>query len=129
MAELDKIPQTQTVEIATVKLDDETYNQIKELNVQANAYISDFGQIYLRKKEIADELVKLDDILAKGEIEFKGINAKIKEVVDSLDDKYPAGRLDMTNGNIQYQPNAPTKKQLAEQQAAAAASQTKVVKQ
>jgi hypothetical protein len=129
MAELDKIPQTQTVEIATVKLDDETYNQIKELNVQANAYISDFGQIYLRKKEIADELVKLDDILAKGEIEFKGINAKIKEIVDSLDDKYPAGRLDMTNGNIQYQPNAPTKKQLAEQQAAAAASQTKVVKQ
>jgi hypothetical protein len=129
MAELDKIPQTQTVEIAPVKLDDETYNQIKELNVQANAYISDFGQIYLRKKEIADELVKLDDILAKGEIEFKGINAKIKEIVDSLDDKYPAGRLDMTNGNIQYQPNAPTKKQLAEQQAAAAASQTKVVKQ
>ena len=129
MAELDNVPQTHTVEIAKVKLDEETYNQIKELHVQANAYISDFGQIYLRKKEISEELLKLDDILEKGEVEFKSINAKLKEVVDSLDDKYPAGRLDMTDGTVQYQPNAPTKKQLAEQQAAAAASQTKVVKQ
>ena len=129
MAELDKIPQTQTVEIAKVKLDDETFNQIKELNAKASAYVNDFGQIYLRKKEMAEELVRLDDILEKAEVEFKNINVELKQIIDALDDKYPAGRLDISDGTVQYQPGAPTKKQLAEQQAAAAASQTKVVKQ
>jgi len=36
--------------------------------------------------------------------------------MDGLDDEYPQGRLNMKDGTIQYQPGAPTRKQLLEQQ-------------
>ena len=52
MAELDKIPQKQTIEIETVKLDENLFNTILELQQKSNLYIADFGQIYIRKKEI-----------------------------------------------------------------------------
>ena len=44
------------------------------------------------------------------------INLELKEVLDSLDDKYPQGRINLQEGTVQYQPGAPTRKQLAEQQ-------------
>jgi hypothetical protein len=37
-------------------------------------------------------------------------------VIDALDDKYPQGRINLKDGIIQYQPGAPSRKQLAEQQ-------------
>ncbi|NBU82072.1 MAG: hypothetical protein EBS55_10540, partial [Flavobacteriaceae bacterium] len=74
------------------------------------------GQIHIRKKEINDELVRMDDFLEKGEDEFKALNAQLREIIDGLDDKYPQGRIDIQNGTIQYQPGAPTRKQLAEMQ-------------
>lgn len=116
MAELDKIPQTQKVEVATVKLDDDVLQSILDFNQQTNLLISDFGSIHIRKKEIQDELVKLDEILERGEDEFKSVQYQLKELVDSLDEKYPQGRINLQDGTIQYQPGAPTRKQLQEQQ-------------
>ncbi len=52
MAELDNIPQKQSIEIATVKIDDSTKQKLEQLNQKQNVLIADFGQIYLRKKEI-----------------------------------------------------------------------------
>jgi hypothetical protein len=117
MAELDKIPQKQSIEIEIAKLDEDVLKNITELNQKSNNLISDFGQIYIRKREIEDELTKLDEILEKGENDFKSINMKLKEIVDALDDKYPQGRLNLQDGTVQYQPGAPSRKQLAEQQA------------
>jgi hypothetical protein len=117
MAELDNIPQKQTVEIETVKLDESVVTAITELNQKSNAMIVDFGTIYLRKKELAEELVRLDTILEEAEVQFKSINAELKEIVDALDDKYPQGRINIQEGMIQYQPGALSRKQVAEQQA------------
>ena len=117
MAELDSIPQKQTVEIETVKLDENLYNTILELQQKSNLYIADFGQIYVRKKEIQDELLRLNELTERTEDEFKATNLQLKELVDSLDDKYPQGRINLTDGTVQYQPGAPTRKQIAEQQA------------
>ena len=132
MAELDNIPQKQTIEIESVKLDESVIKTITELNQKSNAMVSDFGSIYLRKKEIAEELIKLDSILEDSEAQFKSINAELKEIVDALDDKYPQGRINLQEGMIQYQPGALSRKQLAEQQAKQAqqsASGMKVVKE
>jgi len=41
----------------------------------------------------------------------------LQEIVDSLDETYPQGRINLKDGTIQYQPGAPTRKQQAEQQA------------
>ena len=116
MAELDNIPQKQTIEIETVKLDESVVKTITELNQKSNTLIADFGSIYIRKKEMAEELEKLDSILEDAEAQFKSVNAELKEIVDALDEKYPQGRINLQEGMIQYQPGALTRKQLAEQQ-------------
>ena len=55
---------------------------------------------------------------------------QLKELVDSLDGKYPQGRINLTDGTVQYQPGAPTRKKLAEQQTQQAQSGgMKVVKE
>ena len=89
---------------------------IKDYNDKSTLIINDFGSIYMRKREIQDELIKLDEILEKGEDEFKAIQFQLKELVDSLDEKYPQGRINLQEGTIQYQPGAPTRKQMQEQQ-------------
>ena len=116
MAELDKIPQKQSIEIEIAKLDEAVLTNITDLNQKSNNLIADFGQIYIRKREIEEELTRLDEILEKAENDFKSVNLELKEVLDSLDDKYPQGRINIQDGTIQYQPGAPTRKQLAEQQ-------------
>jgi len=116
MAGLDNIPQKQSVEIEIVKLDEDILKNITELNQKSANIISEFGQIYIRKEEIQEELTRLDDFLQSGKDEFKSLNAQLKQIVDALDDKYPQGRIDLQNGVIQYQPGAPSRKQVAEQQ-------------
>ncbi len=130
MAGLDNIPQKQTIEVETVKLDETVFKNITDLNQKSANIITDFGQIYIRKREIQEELVSLDDFLLKGEEELKSISSQLKEMIDALDDKYPQGRINIQDGTIQYQPGAPTRKQLAEQQTQQAQSGgMKVVKE
>lgn len=116
MAGLDNVPTQQQITIETAKIDAETMKSITDLNQKINSLIIEFGQIHIRKKEIHEEMVRMDDFLEKGEDEFKMLNAELREVIDSLDEKYPQGRINMQDGTIQYQPGAPTRKQLAEMQ-------------
>jgi len=117
MAELDKIPQKQSIEIEIAKLDEAVLTNITDLNQKSNNLIADFGQIYIRKREIEEELTRLDEILEKAENDFKSVNLELKEVLDSLDDKYPQGRINLQDGTVQYQVGALSRKQIAEQQA------------
>ena len=116
MAGLDKIPQQQQITIETAKIAEDTLKSITDLNQKINSLFIEFGQIYIRKKEITEELIKMDDFLEKGEDQFKMLNSELRDVIDSLDEKYPQGRINIQDGTIQYQPGAPTRKQLAEQQ-------------
>ena len=116
MAGLDNIPQQQQITIETAKIDAETMQSINDLNQKIQGLVLDFGQIYIRRKEIQDEMVRMDDFLETGEDEFKVLNTQLREIIDGLDDKYPQGRINMQDGTIQYQPGAPTRKQLAEMQ-------------
>jgi hypothetical protein len=127
MAALDSIPQKQTIEIEIAKLDEKVLESIKDLNQKSANIINEFGQIYIRKREIQEELIRLDDFLLKGEDELKSTSNELKEILDALDDKYPQGRINLEDGSVQYQPGAPTRKQQAEQQAQP--SGMKVVKQ
>lgn len=116
MAELDNIPQKQSVELEIVKIDETLMSSLKEVNQKINNMFMDMGQIHIRKKELSDELVRLDNILEQTEDNFRLSNAELKEVMDAIDDKYPQGRINMQDGTITYQPGAPTRKQVAEMQ-------------
>jgi hypothetical protein len=115
MAGLDNIPQQQQITIETAKIEAETLKSITDINQKINGLIVEFGQIHIRKKEISEELIRMDDFLEKGEDEFKMLNIELREVIDALDEKYPQGRINLQDGTIQYQPGAPTRKQQAEQ--------------
>jgi predicted nuclease with TOPRIM domain len=123
MAELDNIPQTQTIEISSAKLEESIVKEIQELNQKSNLLINDFGSIYIRKKQITDELVRLDEILEKAEIDYAEIQNKLNAIGEQIDEKYPQGRINIQEGTVQYQPGALTRKQLAEQQASGQAAQ------
>ena len=118
MGELDKIPTQQQITIETAKLDEGILKNITELNQKVNNYLVDFGSIHIRKKEISEELIRLDEMLEKTEDVFKAANKQIKELMDDIDEKYPQGRINFQDGSVQYQPGAPTRKQLEEQRLA-----------
>ena len=115
MGELDNIPTQQQITIESANLDEETLNTIRERNQQINNYLMDFGSMHIRKKDISEELIRIDEMLEKTEDMFKAANKQMKEFMDALDEKYPQGRINLQDGSIQYQPGAPTRKQLEEQ--------------
>lgn len=116
MAELDNIPQTQNVEIATVKLDEETFNKIKELNSRSNLLINDFGTAYIRRKQLHEEIEKLDELVKKAEADYADTQNKLIEIGDEIDDKYPQARINIQDGTVQYQPGALSRKQIIARQ-------------
>ena len=87
MAALDNIPQKQTIEIEIAKLDESVVKSITDLNQKSNAIVADFGNIYIRKKELSEELDRLDSILEEADSQFKAVNAELKELLEALDDK------------------------------------------
>ena len=116
MAELDKIPQKQSIEIELVKLDEDVLKSITELNEKAASIIQEFGKIYVRKKEIELDIISMDEFLVQGQEELAATNKELRDIIDALDEQYPQGRVNLQDGTIQYQPGAPTRKQQAEQQ-------------
>ena len=115
MGELDNIPTQQQITIETAKLDEDTLKNITEINQKINTFLMDFGSMHIRKKEISEELVRIDEMLEKTEDMFKAANRQMKELMDAIDEKYPQGRINLQEGTVQYQPGAPTRKQLEEQ--------------
>ena len=118
MGELDNIPTQQQITIETAKLEEETLKNITEINQKINNFLMDFGSMHIRKKEISEELIRIDEALEKTEDTFKAANRQMKELMDAIDEKYPQGRINLQDGSVQYQPGAPTRKQLEEQRMA-----------
>lgn len=117
MAELDKIPQKQSIEIEIVKLNEDVLKSITDLNQKAASIIQEFGKIYVRKKEIELDIISMDEFLVQGQEELGATNKELRDIIDALDEQYPQGRINLQDGTIQYQPGAPTRKQQqAEQQ-------------
>jgi hypothetical protein len=116
MSELNSIPQKQTVEIETVKLDETTLKTVANLNSSITNIVTRIGEIYIRRNELSNEFKKLDELQLQFDAEFKSKNDELVEFFDTMDEKYPQGRLNLQEGTIQYQPGAPTRKQIAEQQ-------------
>ena len=71
MAGLDNIPQQQQITIETAKIEADVLKSINDLNQKINSLIIEFGQIHIRKKEIHEEMVRMDDFLEKGVSVFK----------------------------------------------------------
>ena len=109
--ELDKLDMDNTktsIELETVQLEESTLESIKELNGNLNNIVNAFGQMYLRRKELHEELEKIEEGFEKAEQDFKSTNAELKEILNDLEREYPRGQVDLQNGTVTYQPSLKT---------------------
>ena len=64
--------------------------------------------MYLRRKELHEELEKIEEGFEKAEQDFKSTNAELKEILNDLEREYPRGQVDLQNGTVTYQPSLKT---------------------
>src|SRR5210317_833108 len=114
------------IELLTIELGEDTIGSIKEKNAKINDIISAFGQIYLRKKELHEELEKLETTLEQAEADFKESNDALREELSALDKVYPRGQINLQEGTLTYNPAI--KEQMNEQNANLASDNIEVVK-
>jgi predicted nucleic acid-binding Zn-ribbon protein len=88
----------QKIELVTRTLEESVVTPIKEANEEISQLVNVFGQLYLRRKELEDELVKLDEGVEKAEADFKEKNEAIRGLVNELEQEYPRGQLDLQKG-------------------------------
>lgn len=79
----------QKIELVTRTLEESVVTPIKEANEEISQLVNVFGQLYLRRKELEDELVKLDEGVEKAEADFKEKNEAIRGLVNELEQEYP----------------------------------------
>jgi predicted nuclease with TOPRIM domain len=102
---LENIPTKTSVEIETVKLDDNTITELQELNQSIANTLTGLGELHVRKNELNEEFDRLDTLKLQLENEFKENNNSLKKKIDKLQEKYPGGRINLQDGTIQYQPD------------------------
>jgi hypothetical protein len=96
--------QKQQIELITIDIDAILVDKVKDKNNELNGLVSSFGQIYLRKKELSEELIKLDEILEANEEQFKNTNKEVRELLSDLEKEYPRGQIDLEKGTLTYNP-------------------------
>ncbi len=101
---LENVPVKNSIEVETVKLDENVLTEIKELNQSISNTLTGLGEVHVRKNELNEELNRLDNLKIDLEGEFKEHNNSLKKKIDKLNEKYPGGRLNLQEGTIQYQP-------------------------
>ncbi len=114
------------IELLTIELGEDTIGSIKEKNAKINDIVNAFGQIYLRKKELNEELEKLETTLAQAEDDFKETNDSLREELSALDKEYPRGQINLQEGTLTYNPAV--KEQLEQQANNLASDNIEVVK-
>jgi hypothetical protein len=118
--------QKQQVELLTIKLGEDTLSSIKEKNAKINDIVNAFGQIYLRRKELNEELEKLDGTLEQAEADFKESNDELRTELNALEKEYPRGQINLQEGTLTYNPAV--KEQMTQQNANLTSDSMEVVK-
>jgi len=94
----------QKIELVTVELTEDILTPLREGNGKIQDLVNAFGQIYLRRKELEEEMVKLEEGLERAEADFKSQNDAMRELVAGLEKEYPRGQIDLREGKITYNP-------------------------
>lgn len=103
----------QKIELVTRTLEESVVTPIKEANEKVNQLVNVFGQLYLRRKELEDEMVKLEEGLEKAEGDFKTQNDELRGLVGELEKEFPRGQINLQEGTVTFDPAA--KEQMAKQ--------------
>ena len=74
----------QKIELVTVELTEDILTPLREGNGKVQELVNAFGQIYLRRKDLEEEMVKLEEGLERAEADFKSQNDEMRKLEQSL---------------------------------------------
>ena len=94
----------QKIELVTVELTEDILTPLREGNGKVQELVNAFGQIYLRRKDLEEEMVKLEEGLERAEADFKSQNDEMLKLVAELEKDYPRGQIDLKEGTITWNP-------------------------
>tara|TARA_B110000503_G_scaffold20742_1_gene31297 strand:+ start:425 stop:751 length:327 start_codon:yes stop_codon:yes gene_type:complete len=94
----------QKIELVTVELTEDILTPLREGNGKVQELVNAFGQIYLRRKDLEEEMVKLEEGLERAEADFKSQNDEMRNLVAELEKDYPRGQIDLKEGTITWNP-------------------------
>jgi chromosome segregation ATPase len=97
--------QKTTVELVTKPLEEQTIENLRNLNGIIQDMINAFGQLYLRRKELDEEHQALEERLQQLEEDFKEANKNLKSALAELEKDYPRGQIDLREGTVTYRPD------------------------
>jgi hypothetical protein len=86
----------------TEQLDQPILDQIRELNNYKNVLTNTFGQIYVRRQELSEEMDKLYELEEESNASFKKTTKELQDILDKLGEKYNRGAVDINSGTITY---------------------------
>lgn len=86
----------------TEQLDQPILDQIRELNNYKNVLTNTFGQIYVRRQELSEEIDKLYELEEESNASFKKTTKELQDILDKLGEKYNRGAVDINSGTITY---------------------------
>ena len=86
----------------TEQLDQPVLDQIRELSNYINVLTNTFGQIYIRRQELSEELDKLHELEEESNASFKKTTKELQDILDKLGEKYNRGAVDINSGTITY---------------------------
>lgn len=94
----------QKIELVTVEIEESKLEAIRETNNKLNELVNAFGQLYIRNKELEEEIQRLDEAKEQAEEDFQAKNKEMRELVSELEKDYPRGQLDLQQGTVTYNP-------------------------
>lgn len=92
----------QSMEVVTVTLDEWIVNRIQSANNKINEAVNTFGRIYVRRRELEEELNRLCEFEEKTNEDFKAANEEFRTYLSDLEKDYPNSQLDLVAGTITY---------------------------
>jgi uncharacterized coiled-coil DUF342 family protein len=86
----------------TTQLDSAVVQQLNELQSRRTSLVNTFGQIYVRRQELNEELEKLYELEEEANTSYTNTNKEVNTVLETLRTQYPNGSIDLQAGTITY---------------------------
>ena len=78
-------------------------NSIKEKRDEVSNLVMELGQLTLKKRELKNEVSRLEEIESAIENRFDEINSEMTDILKELETKYSKGEIDLNEGVVYYE--------------------------
>ena len=84
-------------------LSTEILDSIKSKRDEISNLVMELGQLTLKKRELKNEVSRLEEIESAIENRFDEINSEMTDILKELETKYSKGEIDLNEGVVYYE--------------------------